>query len=40
MFRSAVLASGVHSVTVTVQGTHRTASTGNTITVDRALVTG
>jgi hypothetical protein len=40
VYRSPVLTAGPHTVKVTVKGVHQAASTGNTITVDRALVTG
>jgi glucose/arabinose dehydrogenase len=37
LYRSGVLVAGQHTVKVTVKGTHQSASTGNTITVDRAI---
>jgi hypothetical protein len=40
VFRSGVLPAQAHSVTVTVKGAHQPASTGNVVTVDRAVVTG
>jgi hypothetical protein len=39
VFRSPVLAAGPHTLKVTVKGSHQAASSGNTIAVDRAVVT-
>ena len=37
VFRSGVLVTGAHTVTVTVKGTHQAAATGNVVAVDRAV---
>jgi glucose/arabinose dehydrogenase/PKD repeat protein len=37
VYRSGVLVAGQHTVKVTLTGTHQAASTGNTITIDRAI---